>query len=338
MAKMDPMAIIMFILRIFPPILFILFILLMFFSFRVAVIGEEMERFNLELSDALAASPLAMHKAVFDPVQLFEAEKKDPNRNIELYARSCDFGYTLELEAIGGKTICEEDSGKCREFCKTVCGLDDSEIQMSAAGTLTGNCGCNIEVFGGNFCECKKDDEWQSGYHWKYGYTPADRSVSVSSVKASFPVGISSTSGVHETTLPAKLTLTSHDSMLTRLACITQKAYETKTKFSTQMGRLYSGYVGVSPSIIFKRTDTDGTHVCIYYRDGPSLGYLPHDCRYMPDLQFEPLELYFDGSLGENEFITAYPVTSYAECDQLKENYEPLEFDTTVSNVVLCVE
>ncbi len=324
---MDPMAIIMAVFRMIPPLIFILFIILLFFSLKVSVIGEDLQRFNLELSDVLAGSPLALHRSVFSVSEMNKAETSK-----ELYARSCDYGYTLELSSIGTKTICENDVSVCKEFCKEVCNIDD--LQMSGLGTLTGNCGCNIELFGQNFCECVKNGEWISGYHWKFGYTPNSR-TSITKFESVFPVGIATVSGVHETTIPAKLTLTVHDSLLTRLACITQKAYETQSRFSLQLSASNMLYFGTHPSVIFERED-DNT-ACLYQRDQTSLDYQPVDCRKL-DIPFESLNVIFDGSVKGN-IVAAYPVKYDTDCETIKKNPDAItEPGDTVATVLLCVE
>src|SRR3989338_235470 len=223
MAKLDPMAILMFLFRMSPAILFILFIMLIFFSFQVDVRNDNMKRAMFEISDALTSSQLTDYKSVFNPQKLTDAEKMDPNRNIELYAVNFDYGYYLDIESVAGNTRCGSGSD-CVNFCYSACNLDASTIDMSTVGTINGNCGCNIEPRGNNFCECKKttQSDWQDAYKWGYGYVASFKGK-IAAPYVEFPVGINT-----GTVLPAKMKITAYDSFMTRISCATKKAYEMK--------------------------------------------------------------------------------------------------------------
>src|SRR3990167_6684667 len=157
--KFDVMAIVMFLLRMGPAILFVFFMMLMFFSFKVDVRENTMERFVFELSDTVTSDTrLVADKSVFPPEKLTAAEQAE----IEQYAQNCDFGYQIDIESKSGPTVCVNDDG-CRNFCGNVCGLTDIELG------ITGNCNCNLEIIGADFCECRKpnvpdrhENPWQS--------------------------------------------------------------------------------------------------------------------------------------------------------------------------------
>lgn len=331
MAELDPLAVVMEIVRIAVAIGFVMFIIIMFFSFHVEVKEDSMKRFLVEVSDSLTSTNLVYHKSVFNPQKLTETERKNPDRNVELYAVNCDYGYSVDIESVFGETKCGRGDD-CKNFCKTACGLDDSTIDMSILGTLSGNCGCN---FGDNFCECKKPGEgWQYDYRWGYGYRPGTVSKNqiFATATSDLPISIS----VQDAVLPAKMTITAYDSFLTRLSCITQKAYELKDTFDMKFVRS-NVYFTSSPT--FRRTDTDGTHVCLY-----SLGAvgneIPIDCRYLPDVPFERFQILRDLPRNANEGkIIAYPVKNTASCGDVKSNPSVIAGkNDRVATVILCME
>ena len=313
--KLDMIEIVLFIVRMAPAILFILFMMLIFFSFRIELKEDSMSRFNAELADSLSSSPLMLHRSIFDPQKLTETENIDPKKIIELYAYNCDFGYNIEVESIG-TTICS-GGNECTGFCNSVCGLDGSNIDMSTVGTLNGNCGCNIEVFGDNFCQCKKPGgDWQNSYKWHYGYEPTSASNKQS--RAEFPTAV----GIDGTVIPATLTINSYDTVLTRLTCVTAKAYEIKSKQSVTLN------TGGFASQIFERLDPQDTHVCLY---DPTSN--PMECRYFPGVTFEKLTLPETSKIT----VTAYPAKRVATCDEIKASPSIIAgVNDNVATVVLC--
>lgn len=322
MVKLDPMAILMFVIRMSPAILFILFIMLIFFSFQVDVRNDNMKRAIFEISDSLTSSQLTDYKSVFNPQKLTDAEKTDPNRNIELYAINCDYGYSLDIESVAGNTRCGSGSD-CVNFCYSVCGLDASTIDMSTVGTINGNCGCNIEVRGINFCECKKSGgSWQDTYKWGYGYVASFKGK-IAAPYAEFPVGINVGS-----VIPAKMKITAYDSFLTRIGCATKKAYELKEVAKIRFDTSY-----VTRNTVFKRTDPAGTHVCLYFPPDTS-----YDCRYFPDVPF--LDFTFQPPFGkDNGIIAAYPLkVSFATCGDITSDPSLIATgNDPVVTVILCL-
>ena len=303
MATLEIQAILMFILRMAPAFLFILFMMLIFFSFRVQLNDNTIQRFTIELGDSLSSSPLALHRSVFNPQELTKAESQN---NTELYAQNCDFGYKIKIESVAGPTICKADSD-CAGFCSSACG--------SPAGAAEA-CTCNIELIGDNFCQCKKQGgNWQDDYRWQYGFTPAKGSI-ISQKFSESPVGIDNGGSM----LPAKLSITAYDSTLTRLTCVTARATELKSAQITSINNIYGA--------MFRRTDSQGTNTCIYDKSDK-----PVDCRYFPGVNFEPFGM---PNLAKAK-ITAYPVTRTATCDEIKSNPSLIAGPTdTVVTVVLC--
>lgn len=320
MGKPEIMKIVFFLLRMGPAIIFVLFMMLLFFSFRVEVRENAMERFIFELSDTLATDEnLVAHRSVFDPRKVSEAEKQDTNRNIELYAQNCDFGYYVNIESLSGQTSCTNDND-CASFCSSVCG---GEVDTS----FNGNCDCG-GIFEGS-CQCKKFDEWQDNYGWSYGYRPTTRG-NIIQASNTFPVGILA-NVPEETVLPASMTITAYDSFLTRVSCITKKAYELKEQSAFKFN------FGEIPGTTFKRTDPGGTHVCIYSGDEAV------ECRYLPDVPFEPLDIFnviVSSQLEKTRgTIAAYPVKRIASCEEIKSDSSLItDKDGEVVTVVLCGE
>lgn len=329
MAALDIQAMVLFIVRVAPAIIFILIMMLLFFSFRVQLRNDSMQRLTVELSDAISGGPLTDHRSVFDSQKLNFAETQN---NTELYAQNCDFGYNVKVQSIEGPTNCKVGND-CIGFCNTICGLDSNSIVMSDLGTLNGNCGCNIEnlgLTGTNFCQCKKPGgDWQDSYGWKYGYTPASGVIlsgnKISESHSEFPAAVN----VNDNVLPAKLKITVYDAVLTRLTCVTTKAYELKEQQTTSLDRIYGA--------VFRRTDPQGTNACIYdVRDSPV------DCRYFPGVNFEPFNvikaMFVDGGIIPVR-VTAYPLKTAATCDTIKSDPSVIAgADDTIATVVLCAE
>jgi len=282
-----------------------------------------MKRAMFEISDALTSSQLTDYKSVFNPQKLTDAEKMDPNRNIELYAVNCDYGYYLDIESVAGNTRCGSGSD-CVNFCYSACNLDASTIDMSTVGTINGNCGCNIEPRGNNFCECKKttQSDWQDAYKWGYGYVASFKGK-IAAPYVEFPVGINT-----GTVLPAKMKITAYDSFMTRISCATKKAYEMKEVAKIRFDTSY-----VTRNSVFKRTDPAGTHVCLYFPPDTS-----YDCRYFPDIPF--LDFTFQPPIGKDRgVIAAYPLnTGYASCGDVMSNPSLIATgNEQVYTVILCV-
>ncbi len=262
MPELDIESIFMQIVRMAGAILFIFFMMLIFFSFRVEIKDDSMSRFTAELADSFSNSPLTIHRSVYDTQKLDEAEAQ---KNSELYAWNCEFGYDVEIESL------------------------------------------------------------TDGKSWKFGYMP---SSSIKNARSEFPVGIST-----DVVLPAKLTITAHDTALTRLSCVTQKAYELKEIHAVNIPMVYI------KGNIFRRTDQDGTHVCMYS------GGNPIECRYLPDVKFEPFnyfDIIIDSALkkGVNTLkVTASPLRVSATCGAIKSNPDlVVGTGDRVATVVLCGE
>ncbi len=321
MAELNVMKVVFFLLRMAPAIIFVLFMMILFFSFRVDIKANSMERFVFELSDSVTSDPsFVSEKSIFDPEKLFAAERKE----IELYARNCDFGYQLDIESAAGRTSCSS-GGDCRNFCKSVCNLDEP-LDMATIGTVNGNCGCNIELARPNFCQCRKPQgEWQNDYKWSYGYVPN----AIAKTASQFPVGL----GAGETVLPAKMTITAYDSLLTRFTCASAKAYLLKEKISVRFDLKQIPFSATK----FKRTDPAGTHVCFYSGNDPVGG----ECRYLPDVPIEELDILRPALASESSArkLTAYPLSRKVTCGEIKSNPSAIAgTGEEVRSVVLCVE
>ena len=317
MATLDASEI-FFVVRMAAALGLVLFMMVVFYTFKVDVHEDSMKRFVFELSDSITSSPLTDYKSVFSAQKLSDTERLDANRNIELYSTDCNYGYTLQVESLTGQTDCNAGN-ECVNFCKSACGLDDSTLDTST--TTNGNCGCSVN---GN-CECKKNNEWQDDYKWSYGYVP--RSSSAKNVHMEFPVGLS----VDSTVVPAKLTLTAYDSFLTRLSCSVAKAAELKEPSKIKFSR--SDLLGATT---FERKN-NANHACLYTQD--SLGQdNALECRYMPNLNFDRFQI-LQGFPADtiNGVITAYPIKTNANCNEIKSNPSLMAGkDDAVSTVVLC--
>ena len=195
---------------------------------------------------------------------------------------------------------------------------------MSLLGTTTGNCGCSLLD---RNCQCKKSEEWQDTYKWSYGYTPLKSSNSFATATSDFPTGIQ----FQDTVLPAKLTLTAYDTFLTRLSCVTKKAYELKEPTSIKFTKS-NVYFTSNPT--FKRAS--GTHACMY-STSPE-GEEPIECRYMPGVPFESFNILEDfPSSADKGTITAYPVKNKVTCNEIKSNPSLITKDI-INTIVLCLE
>lgn len=316
MPKVDALEIFTFIISMAIAIGFILFMMIIFFSLKVEIKDERMERFLLETANSITSTNLTDHRSVFNPDKLTEAERTNSRRDAELYAQSCEYGYHLDVESLAGSTQCSRDS-ECGGFCGSVCGLTDISLG------ITGNCNCNIEILGDNFCECKKSGQWQDKYRWGYGYVAPGKTL-IREVSSEFPAGISAGA----TVLPARMKITAYSSFITRATCIAAKAYETKEKASVRFDTSH-----VARRSILKRTDPSGTHICIYFNDES------YDCRYMPDIPV--LESRVDLPLGKDSgVITAYPLRfAFDTCESVKNNPSVIAGrDDVVAAVLLCTE
>ncbi|KHO47686.1 MAG: hypothetical protein QT00_C0002G0346 [archaeon GW2011_AR5] len=319
--KFDVMAIVMFLLRMGPAILFVFFMMLMFFSFKVDVRENTMERFVFELSDTVTSDTrLVADESVFSPEKLTAAEQAE----IEQYAQNCDFGYQIDIEASTGPTVCGSDND-CSGFCGNVCGL--TTLDMG----ITGNCNCNLEVFGADFCECKKtsDREWQDSYKWRLGYMPTSMFMSNPIVETSskFPVGIE----MSDTALPATMEITAYDAFLTRISCATAKAFHTKEKFVMKFATNQLPFGATA----FRRSGTAGTHVCLYNGNDPLAG----ECRYLPNIPVEDLDILaglLSSARNSKWQVTAYPLKTSSACPP--DASAIAGRSDTVSTILLCME
>lgn len=319
MAKLDVEAVVLFLLRMGPAIFFVLFMMLLFFSFKVDVRENSMERFVFELSDSVTSDTnFVADKSIFSPSKMTAAEKE----NNERYAQNCDFGYQIDITAKSGSAKCGNDN-ECSGFCGSVCGIDSGSLSLGRAG----NCNCNIELIGNNFCECKKSDEWQDNYKWRLGYMP----TSIAQASAEFPAGIE----LDDTALPAAMRITAYDSFLTRLSCATAKSYHLKKKFGIRFD-----VAQISGATAFKRSGAGGTDVCLF--SGPDI--IGGQCRYLPNVPVEDFNIITsvlsltDSNTARGK-ITAYPLKASATCDEIKTNPSALAGETDqVNKIILCLE
>lgn len=320
MVKLDIKAVVLFLFRMGPAIFFVLFMMLLFFSFRVDVRGNSMERFVFELSDEITSD-----RTLTNDKSLFSAEKLNAidAQDIEQYAQNCDFGYQLDIDSRTGPTVCTADN-ECAGFCSSTCGLANLDFG------ITGNCNCNLEIARNDFCECRKPGrEWQDTYKWRLGYVPKD---TIATASSEFPAAIS----LGNTALPANMRITAYESFLTRVSCASAKAYYLKEKFSLNFA---TNQLPTSTTS-FKRAG-GGTHVCLYSGTGPLEG----QCRYLPNVPVEELNIL--GTLlatsetanKVNWRLTAYPLKSGATCTELRSSTTAIVGKTdTVSKVLLCME
>lgn len=326
MVKLEPQMVVDFIFRTIVALLLIAIMMVAFFSFRVDVRDDSMKRFLVEVADALASSELTDHKSIFNPQKLTDAERKDTSRNVELYAVNCDYGYSVDIESVFGETACNSGND-CRNFCKTACGLDESTIDMSTIGTINGNCGCNLEIVGSDFCQCKKENEWQSTYKWGYGYVPSSEGL-IAGPSAEFPVGLS----LGEQVVPAKMRLTAYDSFLTRITCAAKKAYELKekTSFTFATGNVKQ-ISDVKQYSVLKRKGNE--YACMYFLD--QVDY----CRYFPDVPFMEFKI-IEPAGAKRATIAAYPIkTPSATCENVKADSSLVAGkNDQVSNILFCME
>jgi hypothetical protein len=302
MATEEPMADMMFVIRMVPALIFILFMMVIFFSFKVQVRIDDMQRFNMEAADVLTGSALAAHPGIFNPAELNKLQT-----STALYARTCEYEYRVEIESVGAKRKCSVNED-CMEYCREI-------------GTAEYN--CNFELFSDNFCECRKD-AWRTGYYWKIGYSPKRGLLEYN--QQEFPVGLSTPGGV----MPAKLTITAQDSLLTRLSCITQKSFETKQNITLVVGQSQLRDVQQPYAMYFGRKDDN---LCIYADDDAL-----DDCRYMPNVPVDILNLNGVSEIVRNSkvTITAYPLKADTTCGALDGNIAG--FGDTVEKILLCAK
>ncbi len=321
MPKLDVMSIMFVMLDTVMVVLYLLFVLAIFFSVRTVVHNDDADRFSMEMGDIAANSELAAHMNVFSIDKMNDAEKKD----IDLYARSCEFSFVVELEQAGARKECSGGED-CRDFCSSVCGSTD----MSAFGTLTGTCGCNFELFGTNYCQCRKntEDSWHEGYYWKLGKMPV-LTDTLTKTTQEFPSGIAIRSGKYEAALPAKLTVTGYDSLAIRAACIALKAYDTKEKMSVPFD---ASQIPAATSLTLGKKDDK---ICLYTENA-------EDCRKMDIPLAENINMVnvLEAIKKTHKgMLTAYPLKGSATCDDA-ENSDSLSKpgdETPVENVLLCV-
>ncbi len=328
MSQFEPIAMFMYLLRMGPALIFIVLMIFLFFSLKVTILNDDLQRFNMELSDALSGTKLASDRSVFSAAEL---NKLETTKEVELYARYCDYGYVVEIESLIDKEAFCENGEPCTGFCNSACG----------AGS---ECRCNVEVFGTNFCQCKKGDEWISKHTWKFGNDPESyREFEDNFAKtegglyektfSTFPASIDTGDDVTQ----AELRLTTYDSLLTRMTCAVQKAYETKTvaRINFDPSKIPMLDPTNAPSIIFHRTDEDGTHVCLYQNDD-RMNEVAVQCRYMPDIPVKELRREWDFQMEKFKFIEAYPMKiEDATCPPKEED---IATDGEVATVMLCVK
>ena len=299
MAKLDANAVVTFIVRLIVSFGFIILMLVLFFSFRVGLVNDDMQRFDMEMANTLASSQLTSHRNIFSAEKLFAASQ---------LPQVCEYEYSVSIESVGARKTCRQNSD-CIDFCKEVLNTQDPEYD------------CNFELFGQNFCECKGSDGWQDGYQWKFGKAQGKL---YNYKEEKFPTAIETKTGA---VLPATVTITSYDSFLSRISCIAQKAYETKSNYSMVID------VAKMPPLPSEFVSRNGD-VCIHV-DASNTDW----CREMDvpvkdfDLQAAALEI----AKTTKGKITAYPLKTDADCNQAKNDVSVIAgFGDNVQTIILC--
>jgi len=312
MASEDPTSDIMFVIRLVISFVVIVIIMFLFFSFRVSIKNDDMQRFDMELMDKLVGSDIASQHGILSAEKLFQTPQ---------LPRACEYEYTMEIESLGARKACGSNSD-CIGFCKEILNEEDPEYD------------CNFELFGQDFCECNGHD----GYYWKFG---SESIEPYGYSKDTFPTGLETMSGA---VLPASVTITSYDSFLSRISCIAQKSYETRSNVS----------INVDLAKIPMRQGGGDTHfgrkydnVCVY-----TDGFDNDNCKYMPDVPVQDFNLdeafgiiaktshgVITGSGSSKGVITAYPLKTDANCAQAENDNSVLAgSDDNVQTIILCAK
>ena len=117
MAKLDANAVVTFIVRLIVSFGFIILMLVLFFSFRVGLVNDDMQRFDMEMANTLASSQLTSHRNIFSAEKLFAASQ---------LPSVCEYEYSMSIESLGARKVCNQNSD-CIDFCKEVLSTQDPE-------------------------------------------------------------------------------------------------------------------------------------------------------------------------------------------------------------------
>jgi len=332
----DPMQILFFILRVGPVIIVIILAAYAFFSFKVEVNVQEMERLNLELTENVLASGMTAQKSIFDANKLAELQNQEKtekltnqNYNIQPIPRTCGYGYRISVDGIEDK-YCEHDSN-CEYFCENLCGgslIAGDNYRCHRQGFLN--------IFGKKRCDCRcsPGDEWLDKYHFSFGYEPSI--TLINSFSRQYPTAIYETNemGLYQSTVsPAFLTVTIYDSWLTRMACMAEKASVQRKIQSINIFDFSSfGASCLTNSALIKCAAVKkfDNYLCMYKltsaNEFSATECIPSD---MPVITF------FDAFALGNKNITmlAYPIkssaiTSFSLTDPANPSYQLLKSNT----------
>jgi len=332
--RLDISQVFFFFIRVIPVIVVIALVGYVFFSFKVEVHTQEMERLNIELAENILASDMVTIKSVFNTNKLVETiqqekiEKgKDDKYLIQPKPRVCGYGYSVDI--IGREKRYCEDAGDCKNLSMNMCALSEANViegqhyRCHRQGFLG--------IFGAKRCDVRCDPaegDWEDRYEYSYGYHEDDTIINKNI--RTYPVGIfePSSRGFYQSTVtPATMTVALYDSWLTRMACMAEMAYNEKKIQKMGVHKSASNFVflckGVKYGCITLKKFDD--YLCTYEERGSGLKKTDCTPSEIPvNTFFDALDLY----KNTNITIVAYPIKQ-ALVDTNAPDYDLIELHNT---------
>jgi len=301
MTTIGPVQIFFFILRVIPVILLIFALAFLYTALLSFPEDNNLDRSIGDLADNIIHHNLTSARAVFDADEL---DKYDGS-NEEPYVRYCNYGYYLEIEKLAlvseeEETQCSDVySEDCADFCMDVCELEFDELVLFHATLgmdLYGNCAC----YSGT-CKCRSDMYDEFGWRTrlpgessgtvetKFGYS-LEKSLYNEAlpdkgyfahdsrpdlVTSKYYVSVSDEDSV----IPAIMTLTLWDTVLTRISCLVETAYNTMKAQEMPIHCLLL-YPDTPNHDCWLPIRQSGDDICIYYKRGGDITDI--DCRRLP--------------------------------------------------------
>ncbi len=321
----------------------IIFLIVLFTSFRPVLKLNSMERFSIELAENIGQHNLTGSRMILDMAEL---DKYDGTIN-EPYVRQCEYGYSVRVEALEEKTC--QKSEECRSFCAGVCGIES---------VTSDNCKCDKS------CQCKKGSKWIKKYEWEFGYEPHDAlyygEKSSSHIERAYPVSIgiqdsSKPYSYYDTVMPAGMTLSVYDTWLTRITCMAETAYTLK---ETQITEIPCLRMPNNPEFFecsypigkkLRSINSDVVDVCLFYMENGAKQYT-EDCRHL-EVPLYDFYYYYSDKTKQEVFLKAIPLkkipnnlppsyTDTGECGIIKDIISDAIAgkNDEVKTVILCIE